>query len=114
MSWTNSIEHILEYIDNYLKVINYFKNKYPDKILSLSLEDLTSNPKEISKKLFKFCGLKWDEKVLKFYNRKDLIVSTASNIQIRENINQYNSKKYKPYKEFLKIFSAKYDWLSKR
>ena len=112
MSWTNSIEHILEYIDNYLKVINFFKNKYPEKIFLLNLEDLTINPNEISKKLFKFCGLKWDEKVLKFYNRKDLIVATASNIQIRENINKYNSEKYKPYKEFLKIFSSKYEWLS--
>ncbi len=114
MSWTNSIEHILEYIDNYLKVISFFKNQYPDKILSLNLEDLTMNPKEVSKKLFKFCGLKWNEKVLKFYKREDLIVTTASNIQIRENINKYDFEKYEPYKEFLKIFSGKYDWLSQK
>ena len=72
------------------------------------------NPKEVSKKLFKFCGLKWNEKVLKFYKREDLIVTTASNIQIRENINKYDFEKYEPYKEFLKIFSGKYDWLSQK
>ena len=55
-------------------------------------------------KLYKFCDLKWDDKVLEFYNRKDLIISTASNIQVRKNIIKYNYKKYTPYKDFLKIF----------
>ena len=111
ISWTNSIENILIYIHNYLKIINLFEKKYPEKIFSISLEKLTDDPKEISKKLYKFCDLKWDDKVLEFYNRKDLIISTASNIQVRKNIIKYNYKKYTPYKDFLKIFSNKYDWL---
>ena len=111
ISWTNSMENILEYIDNYLRIIDYFKKKYPDKILSINLEELTNKPVEISKELYKFCNLKWSNKVLEFYDRKDLVVSTASNIQIRQNINKYDRGKYKPYKQFLEIFSNKYDWL---
>ena len=87
------------------------KKKYPDKILSINLEELTNKPVEISKELYKFCNLKWSNKVLEFYDRKDLVVSTASNIQIRQNINKYDRDKYKPYKQFLKIFSNKYNWL---
>tara|TARA_Y100000389_G_scaffold19487_1_gene16882 strand:+ start:5310 stop:6779 length:1470 start_codon:yes stop_codon:yes gene_type:complete len=112
MSWTHSIENILNYIDNYLKIISFFKKKYPDKIFSVDLEELTNKPEEISKKLYQFCGLKWSENALKFYNRKNLVVSTASNIQVRKAINKYDHEKYRPYKEFLKFFSNKYDWLS--
>ncbi len=114
LSWTNSIEDILNYIDNYLKVIKYFKNKYPDKIYSIELEDLTNNVEEISKKLYSFCGLNWSEQVLNFYERKDLLVTTASNIQIRKNIYKYENKKYEPYKNLLKNFLKKYDWLNKK
>ena len=111
ISWTNSIESILNYVDNYLKIIKYFKNKYPDQILSLDLEELTKKPEEISKKLFSFCNLKWNEEVLNFYNRKDLHITTASNIQVRKKINRYDYEKYRYYKEFLKAFSGKYDWI---
>ena len=112
LSWSHSIENILKYIDNYLKIINFFKKKYPNKIFSIDLEELTNKPEEVSKKLYKFCELKWSENVLKFHNRKDLVVLTASNIQIRKDINKYDHEKYRPYKEFLKIFSNKHDWLS--
>ena len=111
ISWTNSIESILNFVDNYLKIIKYFKNKYPDQILSLDLEELTKKPEEISKKLFSFCNLRWNEEVLNFYNRKDLHITTASNIQVRKKINRYDYEKYRYYKEFLKAFSGKYDWI---
>ena len=112
LSWAHSIENILKYIDNYLKIIEHFIKKYPDRILSLSLEELTNKPEETSKKLYSFCNLKWNEKALDFYNRKDLFISTASNIQIRKNINRYDKQKYRPYKQFLKKFSTKYNWIS--
>ena len=114
LSWTHSIEDILEYVDNYIKITEYFIKKYPEKILLLDLEELTNNSKKTSKKLYSFCNLKWNEKVLNFYNRKDLLISTASNIQIRNNINKYDHEKYKPYKDLLKRFSNKYDWLNKK
>ena len=111
LSWTHSIEDILEYTDNYFKVINYFIKKYPDKIFSLNLEDLTINTEEVSKKLYSFCKLEWSDEILNFNNRKDLLISTASNIQIRDNIKKYDKDKYKPYKNLLKSFSNKYEWL---
>ena len=110
LSWTHSMENILKYVDNYLKIIKYFIKKYPDKIFLLDLEELTNKPTETSKKLYSFCNLKWNEAVLDFYKRKDLYVSTASNIQIRNNINKYDYEKYKPYKDLLKRFNHKYDW----
>tara|TARA_B100000780_G_C21109651_1_gene448343 strand:- start:93 stop:1559 length:1467 start_codon:yes stop_codon:yes gene_type:complete len=114
IAWTHSFENILNYVDNYLKVINFFKKKYPDKIFSLNLEELTNNPEAVSKKMYNFCNLKWSIKALGFYNRKDLFSDTASNTQIRKKIEKYDTKKYKPYKELLKNFSHKYQWINKR
>ena len=113
LSWTHSIENILKYVDNYFKIIEYFMKKYPEKILALDLKELTNNPEETSKKLYSFSNLKWNERVLDFHKRKDLLISTASNIQIRSNIQKYDHEKYRPYREFLKKFSHKYPWINK-
>ena len=51
-----------------------------------------------------FCKLNWSEKVLKYYERKDLICTTASNIQIRKKIFKYDSDKFLRYKEFFDNF----------
>ncbi len=112
ISWTHSLENILEYTDNYFKIMRYFLHKYPDKILSVNLEELTNNSKSISKRIYSFCELKWSEKILEFHERKDLLISTASNIQIRENIKKYDHEKYKPYKELLNNYKKKYNWLN--
>ena len=112
LSWTHSIENILKYVDNYLNIMDYFLKKYPNKILSLDLEELTNNPEETSKKIYSFSNLKWNERVLDFHKRKDLIISTASNIQIRRSIQKYDYDRYKPYKYLLKNFVNKYSWLN--
>ena len=51
LSWTHNLDHIIRYIDNYIKTMNYFKSKYPDKIFDLKLEHMTEHKKELSKKL---------------------------------------------------------------
>lgn len=111
LPWTHSISSILNYIDNYIKIINYYEKKYPSKILSINLENLTENKEFYSKKIFEFCNLFWSQQVLKFYKKKDLSVKTLSNSQVREQIFRYNSIKYKPYFNLLSGFKDKYDWL---
>ena len=113
MSWTHSIEDIIKYFDNYLFVMNNFNKKYKEKIISIKLEELTTNSKEISQNLFKFCNLEWSENCLEFHKRKDLFSTTASNIQIREKIYKYKKEKYDVYKERLKKFEQEYEWLKK-
>ena len=112
ISWTHSIKDILEYTDNYLKIMSYFFKNYSNFFLSFDLEKLTKNPEEQTKRLYEFCNLKWSQEVLNFYNKKDILISTASNIQIRNGIKQYEIDKYKPYKKLLKDFLDKYHWLN--
>ena len=111
LSWAHSIEHILSYLDSYNQVINYFKEKYPNLILDVNLEDLTEDSVKISKKIFNFCELTWDDEILNFYKRKDLFSKTLSFTQIRSKVKKYDLEKYRPYYNLLNKFKHKYKWL---
>ena len=113
LSWTHNLDHIVGYIDNYIKTMNYFKSKYSDKIFDLKLEHMTENKKELSKKLFKFCGLNWNDKFLNFKEKNDLAIKTSSNVQLRDNINKYDYNKYSNYHFILEKYEKDFGWLSK-
>ena len=112
LSWTHKIEDILYYINNYLKIINFFKKKYSEKILDISLEKLTNDKEKVSKTIYEFCNLQWDSKTLEFYNRTDLDIRTTSNIQLRTKIREYDYEKYKKYYYLFQNFSEKFNWIS--
>jgi len=112
ISWSHSIEDILEYTNNYLTIIKFFKKKYPNKIFSVKLEELTFNKYQMTKNIYEFCGLEWDKKVLEYYKRKDFFTSTASNLQIRNELHNYDKNKYRLYYYLLKSFQDKYEWLN--
>ena len=111
LSWTHSIQSIISYIDNYIKIMKFFKNKYPDIIHDVSLEHLTQNKEDVSKGIFNFCNLKWNANVLEFYKRDDLDIRTTSNIQIRNKITSYNTNKYSQYYNLFKDYQNRYPWL---
>jgi hypothetical protein len=97
LPWTHSIDNITKYILNYEKVINYFKKKYPDKILDVNLEDFTNDPNFHSKRIYDFCNLHFTNDILKFYKKKDLVSKTTSFMQVRKKIQRYDKNKYEPY-----------------
>ncbi len=111
MTWTHSLKNILIYMDNYLKVMKYFKKKHKNKIYSINIEEFTKNNIQLSKEIYNFCNLEWSEGSLEFYKRKDLLSKTASNVQIREKIFKYDNSKYKVYQKYILEFEDKYSWL---
>ena len=112
LSWTHNIEDILLYMDNYYKVMKYFKSKYPEVIMDIKLEEFTEKSELLTKKLFNFCELDWSENVLNFYKRKDLYSKTLSFNQIRSKISKYNNKKYQSYFKLLNDYKTQYHWLN--
>lgn len=112
VSWSHSIDDILLYIDNYLFTMNYFKQKYPNKIFSIPLESFTNNPKKLAMEMYEFCNLMWDDKCLEFHKRKDLFINTASNNQIRNSVQKYDVNKYQYYKQILDPYLKRYDWIN--
>ena len=111
LSWTHNLDDITNYIEDYLKTINYFKNKYPDKIIDVKLENLTDNNEKIAKKIFNFCNLDWNEKSLNFNKNKNLQIKTTSNVQLRGKVKNYDYDKYSKYKFILNEYKKKYKWL---
>ena len=112
LSWTHNIEDILLYMDNYYKVLKYFKSKYPEIIMDIKLEEFTEKSELLTKKLFDFCELGWSANILKFYKRKDLYSKTLSFNQIRSKVLKYNKKKYQSYFNLLTDYKNKYHWLN--
>ena len=112
LSWTHNVENILIYIDNYLKVMKTFNLKYGESIINIDLENFTKNSTEVSKDIFNFCNLEWNQDVLKFYKRKNLYSKTLSYTQVRSKIEKYNFDKYKPYFEMLNKYKKSYSWLN--
>ena len=97
LSWTHKIQDIINYINIYNKTINYFKKKYPSKILDVELSKL-SNQKEIeAKKILEFCNINYDQNYLDYDTNNKLFNKTSSFLQVRSKIKEYNENKYKPY-----------------
>ena len=112
LSWTHDIEDIVIYVDNYLKIINYFKKKYKNNILDVNLEKLTSDKEKISKEIFDFCKIRWNQNILNFNNRKNLFIKTLSGNQVRREIFKYEDNKYKPYYYVINKFKKDYPWIN--
>ncbi len=112
VSWSHSIENILLYFDNYFSTIDYFKQKYSERILSISLEEFTNDPRKSAMEIYDFCNLNWDEKCLDFHKRDDLFTNTASINQIRSAVQKYDFSKYEAYKGMLNNYLKKYSWLN--
>lgn len=112
LSWTHKIKDIIIYIDNYLKIINFFKKKYKSNILNVSLERLTNEKDKVSREIFAFCNLRWNKEVLNFYNRKDLFIKTLSGNQVRQEIFKYENKQYEPYYHLIDKFKNDYSWIN--
>ena len=110
LSWTHKIEDILNYINNYKKIMKHFHLKYPEKIMDINLENFTQESESVGRKIYEFCGLKWNKNALDFYKRNDLFSKTVSFSQIRKKVFAYDTKKYEPYIHLLKDYKNKYNW----
>ena len=101
LSWSHSIEGIINYANNYKNIINYFKKKYPNNILDINLEELSINKETETKKIFNFCALNWNKEIFNFNKKNNLFTKTNSFLQIRDKIEKYNYDKYEPYYHLL-------------
>ena len=111
LSWAHTIKDILDYIDIYLKIMDYYKKKYPQNIITISLESLNNDKYIETKKIFEFCDLNWNEEIFEFHKRDNLYIKTSSNVQLRTGIQSYDYNKYKRYYSLFENYKKNYDWL---
>lgn len=101
LSWSHTIEGIINYANNYKNIINYFKKKYPNNILDVNLEELSTNKETETKKIFNFCELNWNKEIFNFNKKNNLFTKTNSFLQVRDKIEKYNYGQYEPYYHLL-------------
>ena len=80
LPWSHNVKDIKKYISIYNSKLKKLEKNYNKNILNVELKKLTEFPEDTSKEIMSFCKLNWSEKVLKYYERKDL--------------NMYYSKQY--------------------
>ena len=108
--WAHNISEIIQFVDNYKIIINFYKKKYKKNIKIIKLDDLQNFNKIEVEDLFNFCGLEFNNKYFEF-QKKNLYVENASNIQIRNEAFKFQSNKYKKYYHLLKGYEKKYSWI---
>ena len=101
LSWSHTIEGIINYANNYKNIINYFKKKYPYNILDVNLEELSTNKETETKKIFNFCELNWNKEIFNFNKKNNLFTKTNSFLQVRDKIEKYNYDQYEAYYHLL-------------
>jgi len=100
MAFTLNQEFTAEFYLLYRDLINFWKEKYSNKIINIKYEDLVENFEEEVKKLFLNLNLNW-EKHLYDFHKNERPVETASFRQVRNKIYKNSSEQWKSYKKYL-------------
>ena len=100
-SYSSSLIDIARVLINQQKLMQNYKNLFPNKIYSINYDFLVSNPKLEIRNLIKWLNFEWDEKYLSPHlNLRK--VSTTSQVQVRSPINSKSISGWKNYKDLLK------------
>ena len=105
MNFAYNHNEIAEFYNNYLDLINFWKNIFKEEIYNVSYEALIRNPDDEIKSLINFCDLPWDVNCLNHHKNKSSIY-TASIDQARKPIYQTSENKSNYYSDHLnKMYS---------
>jgi len=111
LHWTHSLEKIFHYFDLFEKKLGFQLKTKDENFMVINLEELSHDPKKISKELYKFLDFEWSEDCIKaqFNN----IIKTASSIQLRAPIKKHDLKYLKNYRNIFKEMGKKYEWYNR-
>ena len=91
---------LADYYQLHENLMKVWLQKFKKEIFILDNEDLVNNQKNVTNKLLDFCGLKWEDSCMEFYNYKRQ-VRTASLEQVRQPINNRSIGAWENYKPYL-------------
>ena len=111
LHWTHSLKKIFHYFDLFEKKLGFQLKRKDENFMVINLEELSHDPKKISKELYKFLDFEWSEDCIKaqFNN----IIKTASSIQLRAPIKKHDLKYLKNYRNIFKEMGKKYEWYNR-
>jgi len=99
--WSYNFNDLASFYGSYLDLMNFWHELFPDKIYNINYEELTTNQRDETKNLLKYCDLDWNDKCLNFHTNTRA-VKTASASQVRKKMYQGSSKDWKKYEMHIK------------
>lgn len=81
------LEELADYFIGYHEMMRHWHTVMPGAILDVRYEDLVTEPERESRRLFDWCGLEWDARVLETSTEKAAF-ATASAAQVREPVHR--------------------------
>ena len=98
--FSNDLLSLTEFYNLYCEIMTFWHKQFPNQIIDINYEDLTTNQEEMSRDLFNTLDLNWEDQVLDFHRNKST-VRTASISQVRKKMYQGSSETWRKYQEFL-------------
>lgn len=99
---SNSIETTIRYYFAYEDLMKHWQRNFPDKIHTVSYEELIANPEDNIRQLLSFCELPWQEKCLNFHHSKQPS-QTASTAQVRNKLYSSSIGQWQKYPKIAEV-----------
>jgi tetratricopeptide (TPR) repeat protein len=93
-------DDIAMYYGLYENLMNFWSNKFPNKIYDFNYESLTSNQEEETRNILKYCDLDWDDNCLNFYNNITAMKTTSA-MQVKKKMYKGSSDVWRIYESYL-------------
>lgn len=88
------------YYKEYERLMDHWRRTRPLPMLDVVYEDLVADVEGVSRRLVDFCGLKWDDRCLRFYENPR-VVRTVSKLQVRRPVYQTSIGRWRRYASHL-------------
>ncbi len=100
------LDRLGKYYRQYERLMAHWRSVLPRPMLEVPYEALVGDPEPWSRRLLDYCGLAWDERVLRFF-ATERTVRTASYWQVRQPIYASSVGRWKHYRKHLgPLFAA--------
>ena len=100
MDYAHKLESIAEYYVIYNEMMNFWRDKYPSRLIEIDYDKFVLDYETNSKSVVAEIGLNWESEILKFYEN-NRVVETNSLLQVRSKVYQDSSQKWKKYEKYL-------------
>lgn len=101
LDYTCQLDSLAHIYNEYIALVDHWDRVLPGRITHIRYEDIVNQPDTMMKSIIAATGLKWEEGIKEFHNRKKS-VNTMSTSQVRKKIFNDSNVQWKPYESFLK------------
>jgi tetratricopeptide (TPR) repeat protein len=94
------LQNIAHCYTEYLKVMEYWRNALPMRLIELRYEDMVADTEQTARLALQFLGLEWDARCLAPHTNRHA-VETGSNWQVRQPVYDYAMGRWRNYEKHL-------------